>query len=109
MPPPASVAEPTSDVDRQGPGTEAVPARSFDAARAADRGLDAMLVAFAVWTVVYDVCLVLRVPAVWAAVAWAVVLGGCAWVAWRARPRAAEPHPQAPTGPSHHSPAPAAL
>ncbi|HEY7074321.1 MAG TPA: DUF6077 domain-containing protein, partial [Solirubrobacteraceae bacterium] len=47
--------------------------------------------------------------AVWAAVAWAVVLGGCAWVAWRARPRAAEPHPQAPTGPSHHSPAPAAL
>jgi Family of unknown function (DUF6077) len=91
--PPASVAQATFDAERQAPPAAPAPSRPLDLARVCDRALNAGVVAFAAWTVVYDVCLVLRIGAVWAAVAWAASLAGCAWLARRTRAAADRPWP----------------
>jgi hypothetical protein len=52
-------------------------------ARASDGLLEFLVLAFAAWTVIYHVCLVLHVDAVWAAVVQAVALVPCGWVAFR--------------------------
>ncbi|MGH3113358.1 MAG: hypothetical protein ACRDOP_07820, partial [Gaiellaceae bacterium] len=57
-------------------------------ARASDALLDFLVLAFAAWTVIYHVCLVLHVDAVWAAVVQALALIPCGWLAFR-RPRPA--------------------
>jgi hypothetical protein len=59
----------------------------FDATRAGDALLDALVVAFAAWTVVYHGCAVLHMGADWAAAAWALALGlaACGWAALRVR------------------------
>jgi hypothetical protein len=49
-------------------------------ARVCDGLLDFLLLAFAAWTVIYHVCLVLHVDAVWAAAAAAAALVPCAWL-----------------------------
>ena len=67
--------------------------------RACDATLDALVLAFGVWTVVYDVCLVTGVRALPALAAAAVVLAPCAWLVLRARrlePVAEEAPPPAP-------------
>ncbi len=63
-------------------------------ARASDVLLDFGVLAFAAWTVIYHACLYLGVSAVWAAVAEAVAVIPCAWLAARRRPR---PRSQAAT------------
>jgi hypothetical protein len=55
-------------------------------ARACDGFLDFVVLAFAAWTVVYHVCLVLEVDAVWAAIVWAIALVPCALVAAGSEP-----------------------
>jgi Family of unknown function (DUF6077) len=54
-------------------------------ARTCDDVLDFLVLAFAAWTVVYHVCLVLRIGTVWAAVAGAALLVPSGWVAFRQR------------------------
>jgi hypothetical protein len=49
-------------------------ARAPEAGRLADRLLDVVVVAFATWTVVYHLCVVLRISAPWAVAAWVVLL-----------------------------------
>ena len=44
------------------------------AVRAVDGVLDFLLIAFAAWTAIYHVCLVLRIPASWAGLATALAL-----------------------------------
>jgi Family of unknown function (DUF6077) len=81
--PPASVAQATFDAERQAPPAAPAPSRPLDLARVCDRALNAAVVALAAWTVVYDVCVALRIGAVWAAIAWVASLAGCAWLARR--------------------------
>jgi hypothetical protein len=52
-------------------------------ALASDALLDFVVLAFAAWTVIYHVCLLLGVDTVWAAAAQAVALLACAWVGLR--------------------------
>jgi Family of unknown function (DUF6077) len=78
-------------------------------ARVCDGFLDFVVLAFAAWTVVYHVCLVLRIDAVWAAIAGAVALIGCGLFVARSRlgPVAADPV-EAPSAPGRRLPALAA-
>jgi Family of unknown function (DUF6077) len=55
-------------------------------ARACDGVLDFLVLAFAAWTVVYHICLVLRIDAVWAGVAGAAALIPCGLLAARSEP-----------------------
>jgi Family of unknown function (DUF6077) len=55
------------------------------AASASDLLLDLVVVALAVWTVLYHVFLVLRLPAALAAAAWGVGTVACSWFAVRSR------------------------
>jgi hypothetical protein len=55
--------------------------------RACDGFLDFVVLAFATWTVVYHVCLVLEVDAVWAGIAWAIALVPCGLLAARSKPK----------------------
>jgi Family of unknown function (DUF6077) len=48
--------------------------------RFCDGLLDFVVLAFAAWTIVYHLCLVLRIGAAWAAAAWAITLVPCAWL-----------------------------
>jgi hypothetical protein len=52
-------------------------------ARVCDRFLDFLVLGFAAWTIVYHVCLVLRVDAVWAGIAAALALIPCGLLAVR--------------------------
>jgi Family of unknown function (DUF6077) len=52
-------------------------------ARASDRLLELLVVAFAAWTVVYDVCLVARISAGWAGLAGLLVLLPAGWFVLR--------------------------
>ena len=69
---------------RAGGSFERLPAR---VARACDGLLDFLVLAFAAWTVVYHLCLVLRIGAVWAAIVGAAALVPCALLAARSEPR----------------------
>jgi uncharacterized protein DUF6077 len=57
-----------------------------EGARAADRTLDFLVLAFAAWTAIYHVCLVLRLGVLWAGIAMAAALLPCAWAARRSEP-----------------------
>ena len=63
------------------------------AARASDRLLELLAVAFAAWTVIYHVCLLAGVHSLWAAVAEALAIVPCAYVAVRGRDGAAAAEP----------------
>jgi hypothetical protein len=66
-------------------------------ARACDGFLDFLVLALAAWTIVYHVCLVLEVDAMWAAIAWAIALAPCGLLAARRRPEPGSIHrPEAP-------------
>ncbi len=65
--------------------------------RASDGLLDFLVVAFAAWTVVYHVSLLLGVGALWAAAVWVVALAPSAWLAVRKDASPAEgPRPDEP-------------
>jgi hypothetical protein len=68
---------------RSGRAFEGLPA---GIARACDGFLDFVVLAFAAWTVVYHVCLVLEADAMWAAIAWAIALVPCGLLAARSDP-----------------------
>src|SRR5690242_17137887 len=55
-------------------------------ARAADALLEMVVIALAVWTVVYHVCLYLHLRVVWAATAAVLLLLPCLWLYARRRP-----------------------
>ncbi|MEA2281706.1 MAG: hypothetical protein QOK21_2313 [Solirubrobacteraceae bacterium] len=60
-----------------------------------DRGLDWAVLAFAAWTVIYHVCVIAGVHAVWAAAAEVLAAVACAWLVVRDRrrePDEDEPH-----------------
>ena len=65
-----------------------------------DRLLDWAVLGFAAWTVIYHVCLIARVPAVWAELAEVLAAVGCAWFVAREPGRepdvAEDPGPAAP-------------
>jgi hypothetical protein len=67
-------------------------------ARACDGVLDFVVLAFAAWTVVYHVCLVLRIDAVWAGIAGAALLVPCGLLAARDAPTAEPPTTAAAPG-----------
>jgi hypothetical protein len=54
-----------------------------EGARAADRTLDFLVLAFAAWTAIYHVCLVFRLGVIWAAIAMLPALVPCGLVARR--------------------------
>jgi hypothetical protein len=60
-------------------------------ARASDRLLEILVVAFAGWTAIYHVCLVARIGSGWAALAGLLVLALAAWFVLRAGDGAPEP------------------
>ena len=69
---------------RAGKALERVPA---GIARGSDGLLDFVVLAFAAWTIVYHVCLLLRLGTAWAAVAGGLALVACGWfVARRTSP-----------------------
>ncbi|HXV58805.1 MAG TPA: DUF6077 domain-containing protein [Gaiellaceae bacterium] len=70
------------------------------AERLCDGLLDFALLAFATWTVLYHVCLVLRLGAAWAGAAWLAALAPCAWLAFRPDPETGLGEPRAPAGAS---------
>ena len=63
--------------------------------RVCDSVLDFLVLAFGAWTVIYHVCLVLRIGSLWAAIAEAVALVACGLFVVRSR---AEPTPGADVG-----------
>jgi hypothetical protein len=72
-------------------------ARGRRVAAACDSALDFIVLAYAAWTLIYTACLVLRVPAGWAAAAEAAALFPCAWfVRGRAVAPAVSPPASAP-------------
>jgi hypothetical protein len=65
-------------------------------ARGVDGLLDFLVLAFAAWTVVYHVCLLLRLGTAWAAAAGAVGLVTSGWIVVRRRSAPAAPEPVEP-------------
>jgi hypothetical protein len=67
-------------------------------AAASDLALDLVVIAFATWTVVFHVCVALRIGATPAVAAWVIAAAACGWLAVGSRARSSPVEPAASRG-----------